>query len=363
MAFPDKVIEALSAKLSEKHIRTRRQDGATLAYIEGWHAIVEANRIFGFDAWDRETVQLECVSKRRTAGGFDCAYLAKVRVTVRVGDREVCREGTGVGHGAGNMPGDAHESAVKEAETDAMKRALATFGNPFGLALYDRQQKGVRKLPKRRDGAGPKAPIKWAVFSHVGNLESAYAQPADYLGALRRGIDARSSADEVRRFMDANSETLAELAKERPDMTNGSGDHYVNVLVRYATRKASLVNGSPEPLKIAEPLPDERGPEVCNIAQAPSPSPRRLRDKAHLKSVANLPCVVCGRSPSHAHHIRYAQPRALGKKVSDEWVVPLCSLHHRALHDVGDEREWWTTHKLDPVEIAKDLWDRRLLDR
>ena len=69
--------------------------------------------------------------------------------------------------------------------------------------------------------------------------------------------------------------------------------------------------------------------------------PRRVRDKEHLRFVANLPCLFCGRSPSQLHHIRYAQPRALGRKVSDQWVVPLCALHHRALHDHGNEAQWW----------------------
>ena len=67
----------------------------------------------------------------------------------------------------------------------------------------------------------------------------------------------------------------------------------------------------------------------------------RLRDKEHCKFVATQPCVVCGRTPSEAHHIRFAQPRALGRKVSDEFAVPVCRLHHRDLHDYGDEASWW----------------------
>jgi hypothetical protein len=76
----------------------------------------------------------------------------------------------------------------------------------------------------------------------------------------------------------------------------------------------------------------------------------------HLRFVGARPCLVCGRSPSHAHHLRHAQPRALGRKVSDEWVVPLCALHHRALHGVGREEVWWQEKKLDPLTEARKLW-------
>ncbi len=82
----------------------------------------------------------------------------------------------------------------------------------------------------------------------------------------------------------------------------------------------------------------------------------RLRDKDHLKFVSKQACVVCGREPSDAHHIRFAQPRALGRKVSDEFTVPVCRLHHRELHRQGDEAAWWTGLKIDPVPIAFALW-------
>ena len=82
----------------------------------------------------------------------------------------------------------------------------------------------------------------------------------------------------------------------------------------------------------------------------------RLRDKDHRKFVSGQPCVVCGRNPSDAHHLRFAQPRALGRKVSDEFTVPVCRLHHGELHRHGDETAWWNGLKLDPVPIALALW-------
>jgi ERF superfamily len=87
----------------------------------------------------------------------------------------------------------------------------------------------------------------------------------------------------------------------------------------------------------------------------------RLRDKDHCKFVASQPCIVCGRTPSEAHHIRFAQPRALGRKVSDEYTVPVCRVHHRDLHGYGDEASWWAGVGIDPLQIALELWRRSRL--
>jgi hypothetical protein len=87
------------------------------------------------------------------------------------------------------------------------------------------------------------------------------------------------------------------------------------------------------------------------------PEPKRHRNREHLRFVAQQPCVVCGRKPSDPHHVRYAQPRALASKVSDEFAVPLCRIHHRALHRVGDERAWWKKAGIDPISVARGLWN------
>jgi recombination DNA repair RAD52 pathway protein len=151
----------LSAKLSPDGVRERKQAGRTLSYVEGWHVIKEANRIFGFDGWCRTTEEMRMVVETpRSIGrdqkkGWGVSYLAKVRVqvfgpvlpTIEQYDHGVIgtivREGYGTGHGIDVDLGLAHESAMKEAETDAMKRAFITFGNPFGLALYDKEQAEV----------------------------------------------------------------------------------------------------------------------------------------------------------------------------------------------------------------------------
>jgi hypothetical protein len=84
--------------------------------------------------------------------------------------------------------------------------------------------------------------------------------------------------------------------------------------------------------------------------------PRRYRNNDHVRFVATQPCTVCGRQPSDPHHIRFAQKRALGRKVSDEFTVPLCRIHHRELHRKGDESAWWNSVNIDPIPIALKLW-------
>ncbi len=85
-------------------------------------------------------------------------------------------------------------------------------------------------------------------------------------------------------------------------------------------------------------------------------APRRYRNKEHLRFVAQQACLLCARKPSDAHHLRFVQPRALGRKSSDEFAVPLCRIHHRAVHRAGDERGWWKSAGIDPVTIARKLW-------
>jgi DNA repair and recombination protein RAD52 len=171
MKFDDKQIVALSAPLLRENVKVREQAGRELSYIESWMAIKEANNIFGFDGWSRETVELRMVSERaRKIGkaqddGWSVSYVGRVRITV--GD--IVREGVGAGHGIDRDLGLAHESAIKECESDSAKRALMTFGNPFGLALYDKEQNEVEDAPKPQPAPPSKPtstetpdPNKWA---------------------------------------------------------------------------------------------------------------------------------------------------------------------------------------------------------
>ena len=113
------------------------------------------------------------------------------------------------------------------------------------------------------------------------------------------------------------------------------------------------------PVVTPKPRPARHSGEIATAidkSELTLSEPRRVRNKAHLRFVASHPCMVCGRAPADAHHLRYAQPRAMGRKVSDEFTVPLCRIHHDELHRCGKEEQWWASKGMDPQLTAASLW-------
>jgi hypothetical protein len=127
---------------------------------------------------------------------------------------------------------------------------------------------------------------------------------------------------------------------------------------RLAVLTGELVNEPQRPHEAEHRLPQrgKRRQSVIDKSVLALPAPRRIRDREHVKSVAKLPCLVCGRIPADAHHLRFAQSPALGRKVSDEFTVPLCRGHHREVHHCGDEAAWWNKAGIDPTVTARALW-------
>lgn len=172
--FSDDQKKLLNDKLDSKHIKPPSKFGPKGDYLEGWHVIAEANRIFGFDAWSYEVMEAKCVSEanrkigKEQRDGWGVTYTAKVRVVVA----GVMREDFGAGHGYDVDLGLAHESAIKEAVTDALKRALRTFGNPFGLALYDKTRENV-------EVSAPEKPQQPAQASKAGSRSTYSALDKD----------------------------------------------------------------------------------------------------------------------------------------------------------------------------------------
>jgi hypothetical protein len=264
-----------------------------------------------FDGWSRETVDVKCLQAREVRGSFQVLYLAKVRLTVRAGEHNPIREGYGTGGAVSDSLGEAHEKALKSAETDATKRALATFGRPFGLALH--------------------VPVKGP------ETTSNVTRPA-IPDAHRRRTRQRKGPDGRYRLV---------------------RDPRLNLMP-----KEFLVGTvAPNPISSGLPAREEPSGEVDTVptqpeenAVVPITRPVRRRSVHHLKYVMGQPCLLCGRTPSDAHHLRFTQPRAMSSKVSDEYTVPLCRTHHRQLHQSGDEVSWWIAMKIDPLPIAQDLW-------
>jgi len=311
MGFSAKQVKALRRNLDQRYVRTREANGRELSYIEGWYAISEANRIFGFDGWSRETVESRCVLARENRGAFLAVYTARVRISVQANGSTIIREGHGSAEGRGASPGEVHDTALKAAETDATKRALATFGKPFGLALY-----GLGKPPSIQ----PRMP-----------LQSGLAEPVQRFG-----------------FHPDDTTPIP-----RPSRYYGRRQ-YAPLMDQLRKNSADYKQTSPAPPLVPSGL--DPVPARIDKSQLAIAEPKRLRDKAHLKFVALQPCLICGRQPSDPHHLRFAQPRGIGLKVSDDFTVPLCRGHHRQLHQAGNEVTWWENLHIDALAIAKDLW-------
>jgi hypothetical protein len=312
MSFSAEQVKALRRNLDQRYVRTREANGRELSYIEGWYAISEANRIFGFDGWNRETIESRCVLARENRGSFLAIYIARVRISVFADGATIVREGHGSGEGRGPSPGEVHDIALKAAETDATKRALATFGRPFGLELYRKEKK--------------------AAFQSEVPLQPA---PSNLHTEPRVGLPLmiRRQSHGRRTITDGGIVTRSRSSSQRT--------------------KANMETNVPAAPPLAPVALDGLVP---NRSQLTIAEPKRLRDKAHLKFVASQPCLICGRQPSDPHHLRFAQPRAIGLKVSDEFTVPLCRGHHRQLHQAGNEKVWWGDRNVNALNIAKDLW-------
>jgi len=133
---------------------------------------------------------------------------------------------------------------------------------------------------------------------------------------------------------------------------------------KLATFAPSVTDASESAEKVEQPShsanrkePKKRSrSKVIDKAVLALPEPRRIRDRDHVQFVAKQACLICDRRPSDAHHLRFAQSRALGRKVSDEFTVPLCRGHHREIHRCGDEATWWKNAGVDPTIAARALW-------
>jgi hypothetical protein len=191
------------------------------------------------------------------------------------------------------------------------------------------------------------AALRERLLADLGNITSADSVPNWARGALT----AKNSltATDAKLLEDAFEQRLSELASS--ESAGSSSD---------AREHPSSVAGPQERVaaESRDPPPvDGIDKRVLAVA-----APRRYRDREHLRYVAKQPCLVCGRKPSDPHHLRYMQPRALGRKASDEFAVPLCRIHHRLVHRVGNEAAWWKDACIDPIKAARKLWKQTRVD-
>ncbi len=204
--------------------------------------------------------------------------------------------------------------------------------------------------------AAPPTTLHWAqsaavrdrLLSEIEGLTSA-DDAAEWARAALPAKNTLVEADATQVEEAFERKVVAVVAKETADGTSTEAQHS---------------NGSAPALVPADPessVPSTRGAAKEALGDEGTlaiSKPRRYRNKDHLRYVARQACLICGRTPSDPHHLRYAQPRALGRKASDEFTVPLCRVHHREVHRLGNERAWWQAADIDPLSVAQKLWNR-----
>jgi hypothetical protein len=241
---------------------------------------------------------------------------------------------------AGEDDLDAPDLAVPDPQAGTLERG---FGNGSG----------------RLNGGGDRANGP-ASRRNGGMVQNPKPRPLDgqASAALRDSLLAEilglSGSDEAtawaqRRMADKNRLSAADARQVEEAFQLGVGRFSADASVDTAGPKG------PRPKGPRRPARSSLRPSVDKAALA-FPEPRRVRNRDHVRSVVQKPCLVCGRRPSDPHHLRFAQSRAMGRKVSDEFTVPLCRGHHRELHRSGDEAAWWRKQAIDPAAAARALW-------
>ena len=276
MAFTDEQRQALNAKLRYRHVKMRSSNGAQLAYVEGWHAIAEANRIFGYESWDRQTLAPRCVWQEKQRGETACIYSTKVRITVRAGEVDIVREGIGTGVGRSTSAETAHDIALKAAETDATKRALATFGNPFGLALYDKDKRGVTKQhrrgrPKKTQRLLP--PPTRLMLHHADGATHSYDSVAEVVTAALQCVQDVRTRSALYAFWEANLESLA--AVSRAGLVNGEDPaRVIGAALKARLHALAAANET-------SGLPASEASETRDVASSTEPTPSKDTQPDH----------------------------------------------------------------------------------
>jgi hypothetical protein len=201
----------------------------------------------------------------------------------------------------------------------------------------------------------------WMLRSASGDVLVSYEKESGFIGALQQAMSDAGDIERLYDLWEQNIETLRGIhrASEEP-----SG--IVPRLVAHLRACAvALVKGHKIGVDVPAPITNEH-----NLRQITEPhqkidksvltisEPKRIRSKEHLRYIASQPCLICGRLPCHAHHVRYAQSRGLSLKISDEFTVPLCAIHHHHIHTTGKEREWWQERNIDPLKVAGELWTK-----
>jgi ERF superfamily len=252
-------------------------------------------------------------------------------------------------------------------EDDLDAPDLVTPTTPSSGLEKDKAETGARRNGSGQsygNGAGPH-PDQRGPFRHSGRDHSSSPAPELTLEAsaqlrdrLLAELNALAGGDEAALWA---KRTLPGKSKLAAADTQSVETAFQTKLSGFAIHEADEVPADRKtetsPAQKSRHGPKKRRqPQAIDKGALALPEPRRVRDREHVRYVAQQPCLICGRRPSDAHHLRFAQSRALGRKVSDEFTVPLCRGHHREVHRHGDEAAWWQKIGIDPATTARLLW-------
>ncbi len=209
----------------------------------------------------------------------------------------------------------------------------------------------IPKSPVPVLDAEPSAALREKLLTEIATLES----PHSAVAWARRGLIAKNRLTiEDAQAVEAAFRTRMQSLEHTPQLVQPATDGLAKRDAAAAMSPTASSDAAPPHSKTdaLEPRSSTDEPSGQGVKL------RRIRDKEHLRFVAKQACTVCGRQPCEPHHIRFAQPRAISRKVSDEFTVPLCRVHHREIHRRGDEAAWWAEFGVDPMPIALRLWQQ-----
>jgi hypothetical protein len=296
--------------------------------------------------------------------------IATVQATAIDRDSGLIRLTTTLVHASGEwVSSDWPVCPVTETATPHRLGAALTYARRYALfTLVGIAGEDDLDAPDLVPANGPPASQDLSASPHNG------ATPSAYLSPQRRARSERSrpptlsanAADELRRRLLAEIEQLEDtevlaswahnalplknqLSKADAQAIEDAFTARLNQLEDFGLTAPKHRDANGLGNQSSQVDPGERTVSIIG-------KPVRERDREHLKFVASQPCLVCGRTPSDAHHIKFAEQRAMGRKVSDRFTVPICRLHHRELHRKGNEHAWWENQEIDPLPVAASLW-------
>jgi hypothetical protein len=222
------------------------------------------------------------------------------------------------------------------------------------------QLHSVPQGPRRASVASPAKPILDGEAS-AALRRKLLAELADIASADQAATWAHRSLPEKNRLAATDAQSVEQAFQERLLAFTVNGD--VGDFSQRPTQGEQSTSSPGAPPEVPRSAARKRSQarrskttERIDKSTLAIPEPRRIRDRDHVRYVAKQPCLICGRQPSDPHHLRFAQSRALGRKVSDEFTVPLCRGHHREVHRCGDEAAWWSRVGIVPTVAARSLW-------